>query len=134
MADDKTTDTKSTDTAAKPASTGGLKTDTYGKAAPKGDTAAGDPMNDPELNDFADLEPGESKVVDSGPSTGMNPPASPNGEQVARQGAGAARGGYPGSADPGGGHRPARHVRRLPGDPGRGCRREELQDRQDSRR
>jgi hypothetical protein len=33
MADDKTTDTKSTDTAAKPASTGGLKTDTYGKAA-----------------------------------------------------------------------------------------------------
>lgn len=78
--------TKATDD--KAASSGGLRTDTYGKTPAKEPAATsaavdGDPMNDPELNDFADLEPGDSKVVDSGPSTGMQPPASPNGEQVA---------------------------------------------------
>lgn len=86
MADSKATDTGD----AKATSTGGLRTDNYGKGDAKaadnktaGDAVADDPMKDPELNDFADLKPGESKVVDSGPSTGMNPPASPNGEQVA---------------------------------------------------
>jgi hypothetical protein len=93
MADSKATD----GTDEKATSSGGLRTDNYGKATAKepaaksgaaADTASGtgvegDPMKDPALNDFADLEPGESKVVDSGPSTGMNPPASPNGEQVA---------------------------------------------------
>jgi hypothetical protein len=133
MADDKTTDTKSTDTAAKPASTGGLKTDTYGKAAPKGDTAVGDPMNDPELNDFADLEPGESKVVDSGPSTGMQPPASPNGEQVADKAQERHEAGIPARPIPAADtdlHATSGGYQVTPA----GVSPEELQDRQDSRR
>jgi hypothetical protein len=70
MADSKATDEKAT-------SSGGLRTDNYGKdTAAK--TAAADPTQDPKLNDFADLAPGESKVVDSGPST-----SSASGEQVA---------------------------------------------------
>lgn len=139
MADD-----KATDSTAKPASTGGLRTDTYGKAtakdaAPKSDTAASDgagpddPMKDPALNDFADLKPGESKVVDSGPSTGRDVPGVPGAD-------------VPGDVDQ------ARHEAGIPSRPipaadtdlhatsggyqvtPAGVSPEELQDRQDTRK
>jgi hypothetical protein len=138
MADSKANE--STD--AKATSSGGLRSDTYGKPAAKdsaaGDvtaagTSTGDPMNDPELNDFADLEPGDSKVVDSGPSTGMNPPASPNGEQVADKAQERHEAGIPSRPIPAADtdlHATSGGYQVTPA----GVSPEELQDRQDSRK
>lgn len=133
MADSKAND----GTEAKPATSGGLRTDTYGKGGDAKADAAGasanDPTKDTELNDFADLQPGESKVVDSGPSTGMNPPASPNGEQVADKAQERHEAGIPSRPIPAADtdlHATSGGYQVTPA----GVSPEELQDRQDSRK
>jgi hypothetical protein len=88
MADKDTKDTAAKDSTSSATTTGGLRTDTYGKNAPESkadkteqrtenradvraatemDTAVvTGPQADPRLNQFADLEPGDSKVVATG--------------------------------------------------------------------